>query len=80
MPVIQSAKKALRRDQRRAAINKPIRMRMRNLLRAALIEPSSENISAAYSAIDRAVKKKVIHANRGARLKSHLTKAHKQSK
>ena len=35
-------------------------------------ELSAEKLSAAYSAIDRAVKKGVIHPNQGARRKSRL--------
>lgn len=80
MPVTKSAKKALRRDRRRAAINQPIRTRMRRLMQIALIEPSEENIAVAYSAIDRAAKKLVIHANRAARLKSNLIKARQRNK
>lgn len=80
MPVLRSAKKALRLDQRRAAINKPIRTRMLQLVAAALTEPTSKNIAAAYSAVDRAAKKHVIHTNRGARLKSRLMKASNKSK
>jgi small subunit ribosomal protein S20 len=75
MPVTKSAKKALRRDIQRESVNKPIRTRMRKFVRVALDEPSSENIAAAYSSVDRAAKKKVIHANRAARLKSRLMKA-----
>lgn len=79
MPVTKSAKKALRRDFRRGEVNKPIRARMRQLLRIAFTEPTAENIAAAYSGIDRAVKKHVIHANRAARLKSRLMKAARRS-
>ncbi|HOA15829.1 MAG TPA: 30S ribosomal protein S20 [Bacillota bacterium] len=35
-------------------------------------EMSAEKLSAAYSSIDRAVKKGVIHANQGARRKARL--------
>lgn len=72
MPVTKSAKKALRQDRKRAEINQRVRTRMKNLLQKALEDPSSENIQAAYSGIDRAAKKGVIHANRAARLKSRV--------
>ncbi len=72
MPVTPSAKKALRRDRRREEVNKPIRSKMRTALQRALEEPTSEHVSVAYSAIDRAAKSHVIHKNKAARLKSQL--------
>lgn len=72
MPVTPSAKKSLRRDLTRTAVNQPIRMRFRWAIRAALDEPSDASLAIAYRAIDRAAKKHVIHANRAARLKSRL--------
>lgn len=74
MPVIESTKKALRRDNRRTEINKPIRSRMRRVIIEAQNDPSKDNLSLAYSAIDRAAKKKVIHKNTASRLKSRLAK------
>ncbi len=74
MPVIDSSRKALRRDNRRTAINKPIRSRMKRLIREAQSDPNKDNLSLAYSAIDRAAKKKVIHKNAASRLKSGLAK------
>ncbi len=74
MPVIDSSRKALRRDRRRTEINKPIRSRMKRLIREAQSEPNKENLSLAHSAIDRAAKKKVIHKNAASRLKSGLAK------
>lgn len=72
MPVTQSAKKALRRDRRREEFNKPIQSRLRTALIQAREDPNPENISNAYSVIDRAAKTNVIHKNKAARLKSKL--------
>jgi small subunit ribosomal protein S20 len=72
MPVTTSAKKALRRDKRRTLINKPVRSKMKSAIQKTNEDPNPENISAAYSAIDRASKKRVIHANKADRIKSRL--------
>lgn len=80
MPVLPSAKKALRRDQRRESINKPVRSRMKKALRQAREKPTKKNSDAAYSAVDRAAKKGVIHSNKAARIKSRLQKFIKSKK
>ena len=72
MPVSASAKKALRRDRAREAVNKPIRSRMHNVLRQASEEQSPEIIPQVYSIVDRAAKKHIIHKNKAARLKSRI--------
>lgn len=73
MPVTASAKKALRRDRRRTAVNLTIRSQIRTLRIQALQEPSPEHVAAVFSVIDRAAKKQVIHKNKAARLKSRLS-------
>jgi len=75
MPVTTSAKKALRRDRRRKTVNLRIKKKMKTALRRAKEEPTKKSFSLAYSAIDRAVKKKVIHKNKAVRLKSRLSKS-----
>lgn len=80
MPVTASAKKALRKDQRRELRNKSIRSRIHAVLRKALEDPSPENISVAYSIFDRAVKKHVIHKNKAARLKSRIQRTTSENK
>ena len=74
MPVTKGAKRALRRDRRRAAINLKTREAYKEAVRLARREPSEENLKKAYSQLDRAAKKKVIHKNKAARLKSRLAK------
>lgn len=72
MPVTKSAKKALRRDKRRAIVNLRIKRRMKAALKRAKERPTKKNLALAYSAIDKAAKKKVIYKNKAARLKSRL--------
>lgn len=74
MPVTQSAKKALRRDKRRTIINRRIKEKMKTALKKAKERPTNQNLALAYSALDRAAKKKIIHKNKAARLKSGLMK------
>lgn len=74
MPITVSAKKALRRDRRRTIINKRIRKKIKAALKKARQKPTKKILAEAASVLDRAAKKKVIHKNKAARLKSRLTK------
>ncbi|HNV35047.1 MAG TPA: 30S ribosomal protein S20 [Bacillota bacterium] len=63
------------RAMRNASIKSSVRTAARRVNEAIALndnDMSSEKLSAAYSAIDRAVKKGVIHANQGARRKARL--------
>lgn len=74
MPVIQSAKRKVRVDQRREIVNLRVKREYKKALRDARKNPSEENIKKAYSAFDTAAKKNVIHKNKASRLKSRLAK------
>jgi len=74
MPVTKSAKKALRRDQRRAVINLRIKRKIKAALKKVKENPTKKNLALAYSLLDRAAKKGVIHQNKTSRIKSRLTK------
>lgn len=74
MPVTQSAAKALRRDQHRNQVNQRIRRRLHEALKQARQKPGLKTLKIAASLLDRAAKKKVIHRNKAARLKSKLAK------
>jgi small subunit ribosomal protein S20 len=74
MPVTKSAKKALRRDRRRAVINKKIKEKVRAAIKKFRQNPSKKVLREVYKAIDRAAKKKVFHKNKASRLKSRLAK------
>jgi len=63
------------RAMRNASIKSSVKTAARRVNEAIALndaEVSSEKLSAAYSVIDRAVKKGVIHANQGARRKARL--------
>lgn len=74
MPVTKGAKRALRRDRRRAVINQKTREAYKEAVRTVRKDPTEENLRLAHSQIDRAAKKKVIHKNKAARLKSRLAR------
>ena len=74
MPILSSAKKALRQEKRRTLINKIIKTKAKTAIDAQRRQPAAESLSQAFSAIDKAVKKNVFHKNKGARLKSRLSK------
>lgn len=75
MPVTKSAKKALRRDHRKAKINKRIRQGLKKTVAKARKTKTQSGLVQAYRVLDRATKKGVIHKNKAARLKSRLAKA-----
>ncbi|HUD44924.1 MAG TPA: 30S ribosomal protein S20 [Patescibacteria group bacterium] len=74
MPVLKHAKKKMRQDRKRTLQNKQIRVSYRALLKKAKQKPTKETISQAFSSLDKAAKKNVIHKNKAARLKSSLSK------
>lgn len=73
MPVSTSAKKALRRDVHRTRNNQHYRSRLKTAIDKARSKPTPENLQMAYSVIDKAAKKGIIHDNKAARLKSQLS-------
>lgn len=72
MPVTKSAKKALRKDRRRTIINKQIKRRLKEAIKAFRKKPSNKSYALVSSLLDRTAKKKVIPKNKAARLKSRL--------
>jgi len=74
LPITKSAKKALRRDKRKAKINKPIRLKVRDSIKKMRQSPTNKNLKSAYSSLDKAAKKKIVHKNKANRLKSRLSK------
>ena len=74
MPVIQSAKKALRRDRHRYRVNLRIKHLTKEAVKKTRRQPTKENLHEAFRQLDRAAKKHVFHQNKAARLKSRLSK------
>lgn len=74
MPVIKSAKKKLRQDKKRTLQNSVFEESMRSLLKKAKALPTAESVRLATQAVDKAVKKHIVHKNKAARVKSALAK------
>lgn len=74
MPVSVSAKRALRGSTKKEKVNKTIVSRLEVSIRKAKKSKTATNIQAATSLADRAVKKRAIHKNKAARIKSTLAK------
>ena len=74
MPVTKTAKRALRGSKKKQSINKLIVSKLEVAVRQAQNSKTVEKILTAVSLTDRAAKKKVIHKNKAARMKSQLSK------
>lgn len=78
MPVIKSAKKKLRVDKKRESANKKMRALVEIAIKKTEKTPTVKNVQAAFSVVGKAVKNKVIHKNKGSRIKSRLSKLIKE--
>lgn len=74
MPLLKSAKKKLRQDKKRQKRNASQKDYLKEVLKKARKDPTVENIRIAVVAADKAVKKRLIHQNKAARIKSSLAK------
>jgi small subunit ribosomal protein S20 len=74
MPVTKTAKRALRSSKRKTSVNKLILSRLEVAIRIAKREGGKDKVLTAISFVDRAAKKKFIHKNKAARIKSSLSK------
>ncbi|HEX6976942.1 MAG TPA: 30S ribosomal protein S20 [Patescibacteria group bacterium] len=80
MPVTKTAKRALRGSAQKASVNTIIIKDLDAAIRLAKKTKSQVSIKKASSLADRAAKKKVIHKNKAARIKSALSKLAKPVK
>ncbi len=74
MPILKNAKKALRSSKKKTEVNQTLKSKTRTLIKKAKLEPTAERIGAAFSTIDKSVKKNLMHKNKAARVKSGLSK------
>jgi small subunit ribosomal protein S20 len=74
MPVTTTAKRALRGSKNKESVNKLILKKREVAIRIAKRSKSNEKVLSAVSLADRAAKKRVIHKNKAARIKSQLSK------
>lgn len=81
MPITKSAKKQVRKDEKRRLHNRSIRSLCRTnvvkagrLIASGELEAAREAVTVAVSSLDRAAEKGVIHPNNAARRKARLVK------
>ncbi len=77
MPVIKSAIKKLRHDQKREAHNDVVRKTVKDSVKRATKKKTPSEVKKAISLVDKAVKANLMHKNKAARIKSRLTKGTK---
>ncbi len=74
MPIIKSAKKKLRQDKKRTKRNKKYELAYKKAIDEVKKHKkgvkAADLLKKAYRAIDKAIKQKIIHKNKGSRLKS----------
>lgn len=77
MPITKSVKKALRQSKRKKRINLKVKnaykQAVKDVVRAESTSERAKLLSQAFSRIDKAAKKAVIHKNKAQRLKSNLS-------
>lgn len=84
MPNLKHAKKKQRQDVKRTTRNKITKIKMKASMKDFMkslqkdVNESEQMLKKAYSAIDTALKKKLIQKNNAARKKSNLAKALKK--
>lgn len=74
MPIIKSAIKKVRKDKVRTIRNKKRASNVKTIIKNTRKSPVAKNLTAAFSALDKAAKVKLIHKNKASRLKSRLAK------
>ena len=79
MPITQSAKKTLARSYKRRLVNLRLKKQIKESLKKARKSQTPKTLAQAASALDKAVKKRYLHKNKAARLKSRLAKISRQT-
>ena len=79
MPIIKSAKKRVRVASKAATRNSKTKRSLRSALKSFHASITGTNADKAQSALDKAVKKGVIHKNKAARKKKQLAAAAKSA-
>jgi small subunit ribosomal protein S20 len=74
MPITRSAQKALRQSKAKRQVNQLKRQSLAQAVKAARKSLKKTSLLKAVSALDQAARKKIIHKNKAARLKSRLAK------
>jgi small subunit ribosomal protein S20 len=79
MPIIKSAKKRVRVAAKASIRNSKTKRGLKSSLKLLSSKPTSASLSSAFSNIDKAQKKGIIHKNKAARLKRQASAKAKAS-
>jgi len=74
MPISLSAKKSLRKSLKNKADNLVVKNKLKTIVKKFSAKPSADGLKDAFSAIDKAAKKGIIHKNKASRMKARLSK------
>jgi small subunit ribosomal protein S20 len=74
MPIIKSAIKKLRSDEKKAKFNKATKTKAKTAIDAFKKALTPENLSAVFSMVDKAAKKGVLKKGKANRIKARLSK------
>ncbi|MBL7159798.1 30S ribosomal protein S20 [Candidatus Microgenomates bacterium] len=74
MPIIKSAKKKMRQDEKRRLKNLRTKKTYKEAVKEVREKPVVKKLQKAYSALDTAAKKRIIKKGKASRLKSRLSK------
>ncbi|KKS96519.1 hypothetical protein A3B05_02400 [Candidatus Giovannonibacteria bacterium RIFCSPLOWO2_01_FULL_43_160] len=74
MPIIKSAKKALRQSAKRRVKNQTWKNKLNEAVKKAVLEKSAPALSQAYKIIDKSAKRGLIKKNKASRMKSRLAR------
>jgi len=74
MPILKQAEKKMRHDKKVTALNALKRSDLRASIKSTRTKPTEKSLKTTFSALDKAVKMRIIHKNKAARLKSRLSK------
>lgn len=77
MPIIKSASKRMRQANKKRDHNRELKKELRTVIKDFTAKPTTANLSAAHSQIDKAVKKGLLKINTASRKKASLAKVAK---
>lgn len=74
MPIIKSAKKALRQTRTRTEANKQKKQTLKQEIKKFKVSKDQKSLNLIFSLADKAVKSGILHKNKAKRIKSSLSK------
>jgi small subunit ribosomal protein S20 len=79
LAIHKDVKKRLKTSLKAKERNQKLKSQLKTLIKKVEASPDPENLKKAFSSLDKASRKKVIHPNQASRIKSRLSKHLKQA-